>query len=53
MGIIGSLCIVLHGLIWWNEFTKQLWSLHSVWSIFSEQACLLHVIKAQSFDVDV
>ena len=23
MGIIGSLCIILHGLIWWNEFTYQ------------------------------
>ena len=38
MGIIGSLCITSHGLIWWNEFTKQFWSLHSACSV-----CLLKI----------
>ena len=43
MGINGSLYIILHGLIWWKEFTKQFWSLHSVRSIFSEHTCSLNV----------
>ena len=35
----------------WNEFTKQFWSHHGVWSIFSERAGLLNVSEAQSFNV--
>ena len=43
MGIIGSLCIILHGLIWWNEFTKQavLVTTLSMMNYFC--ACLLNI----------